>query len=115
MKRIQLSLSTRLILMTILLLGFGLIMIYSASVAEGARDFGNKWHFVLLQLKWAGFGLFAMFGLSLFPPRFWEKLSPFFLIGGLCLLLLVVIPGVGTLVQGARRWLVLPGLKTLVI
>lgn len=110
MKRIQFSPSTRLILMTILLLSFGLIMIYSASVAEGARDFGNKWHFVLLQLKWAGFGLFAMFGLSLFPPRFWEKLSPFILMGGLCLLLLVIIPGVGTLVQGARRWLVLPGL-----
>lgn len=96
--------------MTIILLGFGLIMIYSASVAEGARDFSNKWHFVFLQLKWAGFGLLAMLGLSLFPPRFLEKLAPFFLIGGLFLLLLVVIPGVGILVQGARRWLVLPGL-----
>ena len=54
MKKIHVSLGTRLIIMTLTLLGFGLIMIYSASVAEGARDFGNKWHFVLLQLKWAG-------------------------------------------------------------
>lgn len=109
MKRIQLSLSARVILMTIILLGFGLIMIYSASVAEGARDFGNKWHFVLLQLKWAGFGILGMFGLSLIPPRTWEKLAPYLLVLGLCLLLLVLIPGVGTRVQGARRWLVLPG------
>jgi len=109
MRKINLSLSTRLITMTIILLGFGLIMIYSASVAEGARDFGNKWHFVLLQLKWAGAGLVAMMVMSLIPPRSWQRLSPALLLLGLFLLLLVVIPGIGTKVQGARRWLVLPG------
>lgn len=109
MKKIRLSLSTRIILVTLFLLSFGLIMIYSASVAEGARDFGDKWHFVLLQLKWAGFGLLSMLAFSLIPPRIWEKLAPFLLLFGLILLLLVVIPGIGTKVQGARRWLVLPG------
>ena len=95
--------------MTILLLGFGLIMIYSASVAEGARDFGSKWHFVLLQLKWASVGLVGMFIASFVPPKLWEKLAPLMMMLGLFLLLLVVIPGIGTKVQGARRWLVLPG------
>ncbi len=109
MKKISFSLSTRIILTTLLLLGFGLTMIYSASVAEGARDFGNKWHFVLLQLKWAGAGLLGMFILSFIPPRIWEKLAPYILLFGLTLLLLVAIPGIGTKVQGARRWLVLPG------
>jgi cell division protein FtsW len=46
--------------------------------------------------------------MSFIPPKVWEKLSPLMLIGGLLLLLLVVIPGIGTKVQGARRWLVLP-------
>ena len=110
MKKINLSLSTRIISMTIILLTFGLIMIYSASVAEGARDFGNKWHFVLLQLKWAGVGIVGMFIVSSLSPRFWQKISPVILSIGLLLLFLVVIPGVGTKVQGARRWLVLPGL-----
>ncbi len=96
--------------MTLILLGFGLIMIYSASVAEGARDFGNKWHFVLLQLKWAGAGLIAMMVMSYIPPKVWEKFAPALLLLGLFLLLLVVIPGIGTKVQGARRWLVLPGI-----
>lgn len=109
MRKISLSLSTRIITMTIILLGFGLIMIYSASVAEGARDFGNKWHFVQLQLRWAGAGLFAMILMSLIPPRVWEKLAPGLLLLGFILLLLVIIPGIGTKVQGARRWLVLPG------
>lgn len=96
--------------MTLILLGFGLIMIYSASVAEGARDFGNKWHFVLLQLKWAGAGLIAMMVMSYIPPKVWEKFAPALLLIGLFLLLLVIIPGIGTKVQGARRWLVLPGI-----
>lgn len=110
MRKIHVSLVSRIVIMTIILLGFGLIMIYSASVAEGARDFGNKWHFVQLQLKWAGVGLIGMFITSFIPPKIWEKLAPLMLMVGLLLLLLVVIPGIGTKVQGARRWLVLPGM-----
>ncbi len=109
MKKIQFSLAARVIIMTIILLGFGLIMIYSASVAEGARDFGNKWYFVIRQLKWAGVGILGMFIVSLIPPSFWAKVAPILLAFGLLLLLLVAIPGIGTKVQGARRWLVLPG------
>lgn len=110
MKKISFSLTARIVTMTIILLGFGLIMIYSASVAEGARDFGNKWHFVLLQLKWAGVGIVGMIIASLIPPKLIEKLAPLAMLVGLILLLLVVIPGIGTKVQGARRWLVLPGM-----
>lgn len=95
--------------MTLVLLSFGLIMIYSASVAEGARDFGNKWHFVLLQLKWAGLGLLGSVIVSRFSPRLWEQFAPAIAVVGLVLLFLVAIPGVGTKVLGARRWLVLPG------
>lgn len=110
MKKLHVSLVSRIMIMTIILLGFGLIMIYSASVAEGARDFGNKWHFVQLQLKWAGVGLVGMLITSFIPPKVWERLAPLMIIVGLLLLLLVVIPGIGTKVQGARRWLVLPGI-----
>jgi cell division protein FtsW len=110
MRKIHVSLVSRIVIMTIILLTFGLIMIYSASVAEGARDFGNKWHFVQLQLKWTGVGLIGMIITSLVPAKVWAKLSPALLLFGLTLLLLVVIPGIGTKVQGARRWLVLPGM-----
>ena len=108
MKRVHLSFSLRLISMTLILLIFGLIMVYSASVAEGARDFGSKWHFVLLQLRWAGAGLLGMLVVSRIPPRVWEKLAPAIATIGLLLLLLVAIPGIGTKVQGARRWIATP-------
>jgi len=110
MRKLNLTLYIRILTMTVLLLGFGLIMIYSASVAEGARDFGNKWHFVLLQLKWATIGFIGMAIIGFTPPKLWEKLSPLLLFVGLALLFLVIIPGVGTKVMGARRWLVLPGI-----
>lgn len=108
MKRYQPQLFTQILLVTLLLLSFGLIMIYSASVAEALRDFGTKWYFVRLQLKWALVGLVMMMVASRIPTKIWEKLAPLILISGLCLLILVIIPGIGAKVQGARRWLVTP-------
>lgn len=110
MKKIRVSLGMRILIMTLILLGFGLIMIYSASVAEGARDFGNKWHFVSLQLKWGVAGLISTFILSRVNPKVWGQLAPIIALVGVMLLLLVAIPGIGTKVLGARRWLVLPGI-----
>lgn len=106
----RLTLASRLTFITLILLSFGLLMIGSASVAEGARDFGNKWHFVLLQLKWASVGLILAFIISRFPASLWQKFSLPILLVGIILLFLVLIPGVGTKVLGARRWLVLPGI-----
>lgn len=108
MKTIQPRLFTQILLLTLFLLGFGLIMIYSASVAEALKDFGTKWYFVLLQIKWALVGVVMMLVASRVPVKTWERLAPLILVGGLFLLLLVIIPGIGTKVQGARRWLVLP-------
>lgn len=106
----SLSISTRIFMMVLLLLGFGLLMIGSASVAEGARDFGNKWHFVLLQLRWAAIGIFFSLLISRINPLYWQKLSVPIIVSGVLLLLLVIIPGIGTKVLGARRWLVIGGI-----
>ncbi|MCE7897963.1 cell division protein FtsW, partial [Candidatus Microgenomates bacterium CPR3] len=113
MKKVNLagiSLTSQIVLTTLVLLVFGLVMIGSASVAEGARDFGNKWHFVLLQLKWAGAGAVLSLIISRVHPGIWQKLAVPILGVGVLLLFLVIIPGIGTKVLGARRWLVLPGI-----
>lgn len=109
MRKLELSLFTKIFFLTLFLLAFGLLMIYSASVSEGLRDFGSKWYFVLLQLKRAGIGLALLIFLSFVPPKTLAKLAPLLMGFGLILLLLVAIPGIGTKVQGARRWLLLPG------
>ena len=111
MRKLSLSYSSRILAITIILLGFGLIMIYSASVAEAARDFGNKWYFVSLQFRWALLGLFGTLVISRFHPQFFAKMAPLVMVVGLILLLLVAIPGIGTKVMGARRWLIVPGVK----
>lgn len=108
MRKISPRLFTQIFLLTLFLLGFGLVMIYSASVAEALRDFGTKWYFVRLQIKWALVGLVLLIIASRIPLKVWEKYAPLMFVGGLFLLLAVIIPGIGTKVQGARRWIVLP-------
>ena len=80
LQEFKVTLTLKIFFFTLLLLFFGLIMIYSASVSEALRDFDNKWHFVLLQLKWAGFGLVGLIVASRFPIKLLEKLAPLALI-----------------------------------
>ncbi len=94
-----------LLALTVLLLSFGLMMIYSASVAEALRDFGDKFYFAKLQLKWAGVGLLGLIICSRINLKALERFAPALLLVGLILLFLVVVPGIGVKVQGARRWL----------
>jgi len=87
---------------------FGLLMVYSASIAlaDGPRyESYGRYYFVLRHGLFILVGLFgALFAFSV-PMQVWQKLAvPLFL---LCLVLLVVVlvPGVGREVNGARRWL----------
>ena len=45
----------------------------------------------------------------LIPARWWQKAAPWLFFAGVVLLALVLIPGFGREVNGARRWLDLPG------
>ena len=92
-------------LITISLTFFGLIMIGSASVVDAARDFGDKWYYLKLQGLWALIGLILFFIITRINHLRYQKYAfPFFcLTAGL--LLVVLIPGIGTKLLGARRWI----------
>lgn len=97
-----------LVVVSTTLLLFGLLMVYSASIAlaDGPRyaSYG-QYYFVLRHGLFIALGVVAALLALTVPMRAWERLAvPLFL---LCLLLLVVvlIPGVGREVNGARRWL----------
>lgn len=87
---------------------FGLLMVYSASIAlaDGPRyaSYG-RYYFVIRHGVFVVLGLLAL-GVALsIPMRVWQKAAlPLFL---LCMVLLIVvlIPGIGREVNGARRWL----------
>lgn len=92
----------------LLLVAVGLVMVYSASIptAESSRfTGGNSAYFLFRQALFLGMALFAATLTFMLPVRFWQKGAPWFFLGGLVLLALVLIPGLGREVNGARRWL----------
>ncbi len=92
----------------LLLLAAGLVMVYSASIAtaESSRyTGGNSAYFLARQAVFlCAAGLAATFTF-LVPLSFWQKGAPWFFLGGLVLLVMVLVPGLGREVNGARRWL----------
>jgi cell division protein FtsW len=92
----------------LLLLAFGLIMVYSASIASAgaSRMTGfNESYFLLRQSVFLAAGLIAGAIAFQVPLRGWQKLSPWLFLAGIVLLVLVLIPGVGREVNGSQRWL----------
>ena len=95
----------------LLLAAVGLVMVYSASIAtaEASRHTGNNagWYLARHGL-YLGVALFAAIAVFLAPVRFWQLAAPWLFAGCVALLVLVLIPGIGREVNGARRWLDLP-------
>jgi cell division protein FtsW len=92
----------------LILLLIGFVMVYSASIAtaEGSRNFGhNPMYFLLRHGVYLSVGLVAAFAVFQVPVATWQKFAPWLFIGGVVLLAVVLVPGLGREVNGARRWL----------
>ena len=87
------------------LLLVGLIMVTSASMSIAAKDLGDPFYFLERQLIFGFVGVLVAWALTRVPAEFWDKYSLPLLLLGLSLLLLVLIPGLGATVNGARRWM----------
>ena len=91
----------------ILLMLGGLIMVYSASIAlPDSSKFKNYSHYSFfirhaMSLVVAFVAAFVGFRI---PTKTWEKLAPLAFVVVLFLLVLVLVPGIGKGVNGARRW-----------
>lgn len=94
-----------LLLVTTLLLLYGLVMAYSASAAQGFFQHGSTFHYVGRQIVFAAMGLGAMWILARVDYVWYRRLAPALAAGALVLLALVLIPGIGTSINGARRWI----------
>ena len=100
-----------LLLVTLVLVGLGIVMIYSASAIRAQERFGDPAFFLKKQLVFAVLGLLAMAWAAGRNLKTFQRLTPILFLGSLFLLLLVLVPYVGIRINGARRWLRFFGLS----
>jgi cell division protein FtsW len=99
-----------LVWVTVLLMLFGLVMVYSASIAlpdspKFAYLNDKNEYFLYRQAMYIIVSMTAAAVAFQVPVAVWQKWAPMMFIVTLFLLALVLIPGVGVTVNGARRWL----------
>ncbi len=94
-----------LLLGILFLVGFGLMMVYDASVIQAHKDFGDKYFYIKQQLIWVILGLTGLTFFSFFNYHNFKKIAFVIFILSLLLLIAVLIPGFGTAAGGAHRWL----------
>jgi len=91
-----------------ILLAIGLVMVYSASIAmaEASAHTGYRpWYFLARHAVFVGAGIAAAAVAFQVPTKAWERLAIWLFAIGALLLVIVLIPGLGKVVNGSRRWL----------
>ncbi len=97
---------------TLFLLLFGLVMVYSASIAmaEGSKFTGHQpEYFLLRHAIFLAVGLVCGVVAFQVPMRFWQELAPWLFLFGVALLVVVLIPHVGRSVNDLRLQIKLYG------
>lgn len=101
------TLSIAMTAVVLLLVVLGLLMVLSTSSVLGLEADQSPWSGFERQLMWAVIGLAAFFFTARLPYRRWRTLMPVVVTVALVTLVLVLIPGIGTMTDGARRWILL--------
>lgn len=98
-----------LVWVTFALLMWGLVMVYSASIAmpDNPRNGSGytQTYFLFRHSVSLCVGFVAALLAFQVPLKTWERVAPWVFIGSIALLILVLIPFVGKSVNGARRWI----------
>jgi cell division protein FtsW len=93
---------------TLLLLFFGMVMVYSASIAiaEAGKFTGHQPAYYLVRHAiFLTIGIIAAAVAFQVPLSAWQEMAPWLFVTGVVLLIIVLVPGIGRDVNGARRWL----------
>ena len=97
-----------LVWVTVLLMLFGMVMVYSASISlPDSPKFAAYKNTYFLQRQAIFVGVSLFFGLFVFRVRVatWQRLAPWLFGFTLVLLMLVFVPGLGVSVNGGKRWI----------
>ncbi|WP_246464519.1 putative lipid II flippase FtsW [Undibacterium seohonense] len=97
-----------LVWVTLILMVFGMVMVYSASISlpdsPKYANYKNN-HFLVRQAMFVTVSILASFIVFRLRVEDWQKLAPYLFVATLVLLVLVLIPGIGKGVNGAKRWI----------
>jgi cell division protein FtsW len=99
-----LSLDYVMFIPVMMLIGIGLVMIYSASCELALKTYQNEYYFFHKQAIFAGVGLLALLICRYIPYQWYRPMAYLLLTGAVALLVLVLIKGVGHAAGGASRW-----------
>ena len=88
---------------TMLLLGLGLVMVFSASANMSEARFGSAYLFLRKQLVWDALGLVALLVCMRMDYHRWQKAS--WVLMAVAFVLLAAVLVIGPVVKGARRWI----------
>src|SRR3989344_1376286 len=105
MTSLTFSYRLRLIIITLLLCGIGLISVFEASATESLDTYGDKYTMVCNHAQWLGLGLIVLAVAQAIPTKYYQEFSPLIYFVGLIGLIAVLIPNFGVTVNGATRWL----------
>jgi cell division protein FtsW len=86
------------------LLGFGLMMVFSASAIEATVSYQDPYHFLKRQGAFMAVGLVVMWMTSLFDYHRYQKVT-YLILGGVSVLMILSVIGFGHSGGGAARWL----------
>src|SRR6516225_4419297 len=84
------------------LLGFGILMVHSASITSRPSEVERV--YLWRHLVFVAVGVLSAVLAGQFPGWFWKKTAPWLFWGSFGLLVLVLVPGVGSRINGAQRW-----------
>ena len=98
------------LMLVLLLLGIGLVMLFSASYYTAYRDStspvnNNPYFYVSRQALYAGAGLILMYAVSRFSYQHLRWMAPILLVVSIGLLICCYIPGIRVTINGVNRWL----------
>ncbi len=84
---------------------FGLIFVFEASSVRSFNEYGSSFHYLKAQAIWIILGISTMITMTFFDYKRLYKVALPFVVVSIVLLLLVLIPGIGSKIGGARRWI----------
>ncbi len=99
------------IFLVLLLVGFGCLMVYSASSYSAGYRYGNEYFFLFKQIFGVVLGIFAMFFLAFVDYHILKRFKYWILAVSVILLILVFVPGFGVQSYGANRWVNILGIS----